>query len=336
MRVVVTGATGNVGTSVVDALAYDDEVTSILGIARRAPNDPRWTPPHTTFATADVGRDDLETYLRGADAVIHLAWQFQPTHDPLATWYANAIGSAQVFDAAARAGVSTVLYSSSVGAYSPGADGPVDESWPTNSLPTAAYGREKAYVERVLDGFEAANPSVRVVRMRPAFIFKQSAGSEQRRLFAGPLLPHSIVRPGFLPVVPHPSGLQFQALHAVDVAAAFQRALHADVRGAFNLASEPIIDGTRLGEVTGATPIAVPRAVVRLALAGAWHLRLEPTDPALLDLALRLPIMQVTRARDELGWEPRVSATDALRSALVGIAEDTGFPTPPLMADASM
>ena len=37
MRVVVTGATGNVGTAVLRALAHEDEVTSIVGIARRLP-----------------------------------------------------------------------------------------------------------------------------------------------------------------------------------------------------------------------------------------------------------------------------------------------------------
>jgi len=37
MRVVVTGATGNVGTSVLRALSREDGIESILGIARRRP-----------------------------------------------------------------------------------------------------------------------------------------------------------------------------------------------------------------------------------------------------------------------------------------------------------
>ncbi len=46
MRVVVVGATGNVGTSVVEVLAADDQVDAILGIARRRP---QWQPPKTTW-----------------------------------------------------------------------------------------------------------------------------------------------------------------------------------------------------------------------------------------------------------------------------------------------
>ena len=37
MRVVVTGATGNVGTSVLRALGEADQVESILGVERRLP-----------------------------------------------------------------------------------------------------------------------------------------------------------------------------------------------------------------------------------------------------------------------------------------------------------
>ena len=78
MRVVVVGASGNVGTSVLDALAGDPDVDSILGLSRRRPEV---RVPKTEWATADVAEDDLESHFRGADAVIHLAWAIQPSRD---------------------------------------------------------------------------------------------------------------------------------------------------------------------------------------------------------------------------------------------------------------
>ena len=63
MRVVVTGATGNVGTSVVSALAADERVTEIIGIARRMP---RWRPPRTQWVSLDVERHDLTALVRRA------------------------------------------------------------------------------------------------------------------------------------------------------------------------------------------------------------------------------------------------------------------------------
>ena len=57
MKIVVTGATGNVGTSVVRALAGDDRVTEIVGIARRPP---AWSPAETRWELLDVAEAPLE------------------------------------------------------------------------------------------------------------------------------------------------------------------------------------------------------------------------------------------------------------------------------------
>ena len=71
MRIVVTGATGNVGTSVVAALAGDARVSEIVGLARRLP---RLSFPRTRWVQADVVSSRLTDHFRDADAVIHLAW----------------------------------------------------------------------------------------------------------------------------------------------------------------------------------------------------------------------------------------------------------------------
>lgn len=328
MRVVVIGATGNVGTSTVQAMAADPEVTSIVGVARRSP---RWTAPKTEWATADVTETDLVPLLRGADAVVHLAWLFQPTRDPQVTWRSNVLGSARVFRAVAEAGVPALVHASSVGAYSPGPkDRAVDESWPTHGWPTAAYSREKAYVERLLDGFEAEHPECRVVRLRPGFIFKPESAVAQRRLFAGPLLPGRLARPGLIPVIPDIDGLRFQALHSADAGQAYRLAVVRDVRGPFNLAADPVIGPDELAALLDARKVHVPARGLRGVLAAAWALRLLPASPQLLDLVLRVPIMDVSRARTELGWMPEHSSLDALRDFLEGLRANEGMATPPL------
>jgi len=322
------GATGNVGTSVVQSLAAEPEVTSVLGLARRLPD---WQVPKTQWVAADMASDDLVAQLRGADVVVHLAWLIQPTHDPHLTWRVNVLGSIRVLRAVAEARVPALVYASSVGAYSPGPkDRPVDESWPTHGQPTAAYTREKAYLERLLDTFEREHPDRRVVRLRPGFIFKREAGSQQRRLGIGPLLPHRLVRPDLIPVLPDLPGLRFQALHSLDVGEAYRLAAIRPVRGAFNLAAEPVLDMSRLARLLDARTIRVPTRGVRAALAAAWHLHLVPASPQLLDAVLQLPIMDIGRARDELGWVPRHSSLEAIAEFLAGLREGAGMDTPPL------
>jgi UDP-glucose 4-epimerase len=331
VRVVVTGATGNVGTAVVDALSAEDAVTEVVGIARRRPAQ---LPAKTRFVSADVAEDDLAPHLRGADALVHLAWMFQPTHRPDTTWRANAVGSARVFEAAADAGVGTVVYASSVGAYSPGPGRRVDETWPTHSMPTAAYGREKAYVERVLDAFEARHRDTRVVRLRPSFIFQRAAATEQRRIFAGPFLPNPLLKRGRLPVLPWPRGLRFQTLHAHDVAEAYRLAVVTEARGAYNVAAEPVIDHDVMGELLHARAVPMPGRAARATLAGLWRLHAVPAEPALLDLVLSLPLLDTSRIREELGWQPRTSSVEALREVLSGMVDLAGGETPPLAPDS--
>ena len=211
-RIVVVGATGNVGTSVVQALSRDPSVGSVVGLARRLPE---WTCDKTAWAAADITHDDLTDLLAGADAVIHLAWIFQPTHDPTATWRNNVLGGLRVFQAVASARVPVLVHASSVGAYSPGPkDREVDEGWPTHGWPDAAYCREKAYLERALDAYELRHPEMRVVRMRPGFIFKRESACSQSRLFAGFAPPGVLATDRMAPVVPALPRLRFQALHS--------------------------------------------------------------------------------------------------------------------------
>jgi nucleoside-diphosphate-sugar epimerase len=328
MRVVVTGASGNVGTSLLWALTGDGTVTSVLGLARRVPEI---EVAKTTWAAADVTADDLAGHFRGADVVVHLAWLIQPSHDQFAMWRTNVVGTERVLAAASQAGVGAVVCASSVGAYSPGPkDRRVDEAWPTHGVTTSSYSRDKAYQERLLDLFERDHPQVRVVRLRPALTFKKEAASEIRRYFLGPLVPGSLARADAIPVVPRVKRLRTQAVHADDVAQAYRLAVVGDARGPFNLAVDPVLDADALAAILQARPVGVPTALLKAGAAATWRLHLQPVSPGWLDLALQSPLLDAGRARAELGWRPRRNATETLQELLAGLREGAGAPTPPL------
>jgi UDP-glucose 4-epimerase len=329
MKIVVTGASGNVGTSVLGALGRDERVSEIVGIARR---QPRWGPRGTTWVSADVERDDLRPVFEGAAAVIHLAWLIQPSRDAGELERVNVHGSRKVFEATADAGVPALVHASSIGAYSPGPkDRPVDESWPTDGIATSFYSRHKALAERLLDEVEAANPGLRAVRLRPALIFKREAGPEVRRLFGGPLVPARLLRPGLIPVLPLPDRLVLQAVHADDVGEAYRlAALSGEARGAFNIAADPVLDPDTIARTLRARRVPVPEKPLRVLADGAWRAHLQPTPPGWLDMGLAVPVMDTRRAREELGWAPRTSSTDALLQLLEGMREPAGVDTPPL------
>ena len=330
MRVVVIGGTGNVGLAVTRALTADAGTTGVSVVARR---HTAALPSGARMVVADVATSDLRPIVAGADAVVHLAWLIQPSRSLDIQWQVNVDGVARVLAAVADAGVPTFVAASSVGAYSPRRSlDPVDETWPTHGVATSAYSRQKAYVERMLDDFEARHPGVRVARLRPALIFQAEAAASQRRYFAGPLLPRALLRPGVLPIVPHLSAVHFQAVHADDVADVFVRVLHSDVRGALNVATDQVLSTRDVADLIGARPVHVPFALARWCIDVAWRLRLHPLEGGWLDLAARCPVLDATRARTELGWRPRYDGRAALRVVLRGIANGAAGPTPPLAA----
>jgi UDP-glucose 4-epimerase len=326
MRIVVTGATGNVGTSVIEALDADPRVDEIWALARRPPRRPLG---RADFISTDVTSSDLAALFRGAAAVIHLAWLIQPGRDESQTRRVNVDGSRRVFDAVIAAGVPALVYASSVGAYCAGPkDRRVDESWPTGGIPTSFYSRHKATVERDLDRLGAEHPSLRIVRLRPGLIFKRSAATEIRRLFLGPLLPgwalHSWLAP-IAPAIP-----RFQAVHSDDVGQAYRAAVMSDATGPFNIAAEPVIGDREIAAMLRARLVGVPPALLRGAAALAYHLRLTPAEPGWVDMALGVPLMSARRAERELGWQPRHSATDALAELARGMREGADDATAPL------
>jgi len=329
MRVVVFGASGNVGTALLRALAGEDRVREVVGVARRVPDTPA---PKTTWARADITRDELDPLVRGADCVVHLAWLIQPSRDESVTHATNVAGSGRVFEATARAGVPALVYASSIGAYSAGPkDRGVDESWPTNGTPTSFYARHKAATERRLDLLETEHPGLRVVRLRPGLIFQRDAATGIRRLFVGPFLPNPLVRRELVPVVPRHPRLRAQAVHADDVADAYRRAIVSpEARGPFNVAADPPLDGDVVAGLLGAKAVDVPARVLRAATTLTWRARLQPTEPGWVDMALAVPLMDTSRIRTELGWEPRHGADEAFLELFDGLRAGAGHPTPPL------
>ncbi|MCW2665684.1 MAG: NAD-dependent epimerase/dehydratase family protein [Frankiales bacterium] len=328
MRIVVTGATGNVGSRLLPQLLAHPDVTSVVGLARRLPEvrDPR-----AEWVAADLAEDDLHPALAGADVVIHLAWLLQPAHDPDEMHRVIIVGTRRLLDAVRDQGVTAVVHASSVGAYSSGPkDRRVEESHPTGGIPSSTYSRHKAHAERLLDAFEAAHPERRVVRIRPGLIFQAQAASALARYFLGPYVPQTLVRRRLLPVVPDVARLAVQAVHAEDVARAFLLAATQPVTGAFNVAAEPVLDPQTLARALGARAVPLPAALVRAVVDLTWRLHLQPTDPGWVDVGRGTPLMDTTRARTELGWTPTVRADDALVETVDAMGRRQGGASPVL------
>jgi UDP-glucose 4-epimerase len=340
VRVVVVGASGNVGTALLRRLAGVNEIDEIVGVARRIPPD--WEPYEAArWVACDIGAEDagreLADVFDGAAAVVHLAWQIQPSQDPKRLQRTNVHGTRHVAEAVLRAGVPALVVASSVGAYQPGPKRRrVDESWPVGGVPGSLYSQQKGLQERILDRFEHDHPDLRVVRMRTALIFQHDAGGQIARYFLGPFAPVSALRARHVPLVPLPPTLRLQCVHASDAAEAYTRAVLSDARGAFNVAAEPVLDPATIARLLGGRAVPVPPTLFTLAAGATWLTRLQPTDPGWIWLAMHAPVLDSTRARVELGWAPQYDALTALTDLVDGLATGAGTASPALRPRAPM
>jgi UDP-glucose 4-epimerase len=331
MRIVITGASGNVGSALLRRLTGSGE-HDLVGVARRRPEN---VEPFASveWVGLDLSRDDDRGALRaaftGADVVVHLAWGFQPTHREDYLAELGVGGTRRVIEAVTGAGVRHLVHMSSVGAYSPRRDdSPVDESWPTQGVPSSMYSRHKAAAERLLDRLERDDPATVVTRVRPGIVGQRSAGSALLRYALPGLLPASLLR--HVPVLPLDRDLAIPMVHADDVADAIVRMIGATVPGAFNLAAPPAVTADDIAVVLGARLVHVPAAAVRAAVSLSWHARIQQLDAGWIDLAYAVPLMDTARATSELGWSATKDAVSVLAETVDGMREGAADRSPVL------
>lgn len=338
MRIVVTGLSGNIGTALLQRLVAQADAHDIVGVSRRPPRDGE--PYHLASwvcvdLASDLARPTLTDVFDGADAVVHLAWAFQPAKDVDYLERATVGGSHAVLAAADSARVPHLIHMSSVGVYSPAPSLdrllPVAENQPRRGIDTLAYSRQKVAVEDDLDAYEASRPKQRrtmVTRLRPGLVMQRAAASGILRYGAPPWLPSAFLRN--LPVILLDRSIVFPAVHSDDVAAAIIAALERRVGGAFNLAADPPLTRDDVAGALGAHGVHLPLGVLRGAAGLAWRAQLQPLDPGWIDLLGAVPLLDCSRAARELGWTPQVNARDALRELVAGMADSAGTASAPL------
>ncbi|HSB60108.1 MAG TPA: NAD-dependent epimerase/dehydratase family protein [Vicinamibacteria bacterium] len=304
MNVAVTGASGHLGTVVLKRLIDERPVKHLLSLDLRPPAAAAAKLRHVA---ADVRSPDLAGHLAGCDAVVHLAFivtRHLPRREVEAV---NVGGSRNVFEAAARAGVKRIVYTSSVAAYGvlPGHPVPIVEDTPRLHQPDFAYAATKHEVEAILDAFEEAQPGIAVVRLRPG-------------IFVGGGMEHPLgraLRRGVFPIL---SDAPLPLVWDEDVAEAIVLALRSELRGAFNLVADEPLTARRLAELGGFRLLDPPRLLGRgLARLGAALARLgigDGMDPAWVENAGAPLVVSAERARGVLGWRPRCpTSADVIR-----------------------
>jgi UDP-glucose 4-epimerase len=331
LTVAVTGPTGDLGLSIVDALERSRAVKRIIGMARR-PFDPAergWRK--TEYRQGDVtDAASVGDLVKDAHVVVHLAFAILSASD--ATHDLNVEGSRRVFEEAIKAGTERICYASSVAAYGFHDENPdwLTEDVPARGSPEHPYSRQKAEVEQVLAATLLNRRRTIAYVFRPCIV----AGPEARTMLQeipyfrlGEAMPDVVVRllgslPALKPVIPDP-GARFQLVHSEDVARAFV----AGVRGVgepgpYHLAGGGTLTFSHLASALGWYSVPIPKLAVEATAEIAGRLPMVPESVGWLHSVRKPVLMKTDRAKTQLKWRPQHTARRTMEAMVRAQRED--------------
>lgn len=323
LTVAVTGPTGTFGHGLVPLLQADPRVSKVIGIARR-PFDPAgegWTKME--YRRGDVRDPDaLREACAGADVVVHLAFLIVGGSAET-TRAINVEGTLNTFRAAADAGASRFVYASSIAAYGFHRDNPVGmtEEWPVRPADRLFYAQEKAELEQLLQAEAAQRPELQLYLLRPPVVLgPHTVGG--KAVLPGPLAPLNKHLQGAFRRLPVPlpaavPDLPLQFVHEDDVGRALlQCVVAAGPPGAYNIAGDGVLSAVDVARELGFLVAPLPARPVHAAARALSRVPVLPSALQWVEAFSHPAVMDTTKAKEVLGWEPRYTGLEALQATL--------------------
>jgi nucleoside-diphosphate-sugar epimerase len=325
--VAVTGPTGTFGFGLMPLLESEPRIERIVGIARR-PFDPAehgWSK--LEYRQGDVrDQDALREAFVGADVVVHLAFMITGTASHETIRAINVDGTLNAYRAARDAGAERFVYASSVAAYGFHRDNPVGmtEEWPTRAAGRLFYAQEKAELEQLLGREAAGGEGPALYLLRPPIVLGPHAAGAKGGL------PEPLAQAGSralevlnrvaLPIPTLAPNIRLQFIHEDDVGQAILKCvIAAGPPGAYNIAGDGIVSGADVARELGLAPIPIPSRIVETAARAIAAVPWPPFIPASAEWveAFSHPaIMDTSKAKRELGWQPGFTGLEALRKGI--------------------
>lgn len=292
MRVLLTGATGQVGRAIASFLAENGY--QVAGVSRHS----RPVPGLFEQVEANLGTEDafdlIAKALQPCEAIVHAAASLSHDNSDPSISLTNCLGTQQVIKLAHSWGAHQLVYISSVPVIGRPLQHPITEDHPTQ--PPSAYHASKLYGEHLMrlaevSGLRAASlritspsgPGTPENRILSVFVRRALAGEPLQILGKGSR------RQNYVDVR--------------DVAAAVEACLTKHASGIYNIAAADSISNYELAQ----TCISELGSSASIDFAG----KPDPEEGTVWDVS-------VSKASRDIGYRPRFTIRDSIRS----IAED--------------
>ncbi len=316
-NILITGGAGYIGTAIATRLTEAGYSVTVFDDC--STGQPALLPKSVSLVCGDVtDLNALVTLVRSHqfDAVIHCAAKKavgESEIDPALYFHTNVAGSLNVLRAMELGNIPHLVFSSTAAVYDPrAAHSLLTEDAPI--APSNVYGRTKRMVEEMIETY------ARLGKISSYTIFRYfnvagDAGLYYREEMAQNIFPliARVARDGKTFSI---FGKDYETrdgtgvrdyIHLSDLIDAHERALTASASGIFNLGTSTGYSVEELVTAFNALlPVPVPVEIAPR----------RPGDPASL-------VADATKARDILGWEPRYTIEDMIKSTIATYLRDS-------------
>ncbi len=307
MKVLVTGGAGFIGSHVVDRLLQEGH--EVIVVDNLVTGKRKNVPKAAQFYKLDVEHAKLERVFRNErpSTVMHLAAQMnvrRSVEDPMFDAQVNVLGTLNVLEQASRHGARKVIFASSGGAiYGEQHAFPAPETHVTQ--PLSPYGISKLCGEHYLSYYSQMS-GIQVVSLRYANVYGPRQDPEGEAGVVAIFVQKMLHREQ--PVVNGNGRQTRDFVYVDDVVEANLMAMGPEVQGTYNVG-------------TG----------VETSVSDLFHLLVDLTKsdfkevhgPAKKGEQLR-SVIDPTKIRTELGWEPKFDLREGLRRTVEYFREQLG------------
>ncbi len=299
--IVVTGGAGFIGSHVVDRLVDLDE---IIVIDNFSSGRMEYVNEGAEVVKADLSRDDIEEYLRGAEEVWHIAANPDVrigAEKPDEIYANNILATYRLLEAMRKAMVGRVIFTSTSTVYGEADVIPTPEDYPTH--PISLYGASKLACEALIESY--------------CHTFDMQAWIYRFANVIGKRSTHGVIYDFIMKLKKNPDELEILGngeqnksyIYISDCIDAMFAGLKADERvNIFNIGSEDQVKVRRIAEIVceemGLNPV----------------FRFTGGDRGWKG---DVPVMLLSIERlKAVGWRPKYSSEEAVRKAVRDLLDD--------------
>lgn len=306
MIVVITGASGYIGTRLLKRLTRDNAVEKIVALDVRHPSIQH---EKITFHHRDI-RDGLFPLLKKyrPQTVFHLAFMLNPMHNVREMFKINVEGTCRAILDCEKARVKRFIYPSSATAYgaSPHNPIPIPESFPVDPHIRFSYARHKAKIEVFLKRYQKKSQMSFLI-FRPVVVFGPHVNNFISQGIEGPVLV-SIKSTQQPPL---------QLVHEEDAAEAFYYGFKQNLEGFYNVSADGTITFDEGAKLFGRRPKELPYPLVYAINSLLWQLKVFKAPPQYLDF-VRFPWIVDNTKLKKAGFQYKYTTRETFIDYLKG------------------